>query len=598
MKLLFNPHGLSIKQSLVKNSPQIREILFDKKCETDGELLNWNVVKGNNNVLLFKGTIYRDHEKLDPADAFSCLFEINLNGEGIDRISGAFSALLVSDGGNELAVIRDRKGFLPVYYANFEDDWFVSDSSLELAESLPQRAINAESLRRYASLHYTAVWGRESFFCGVEPLAPGCILFIDKNGKRERNYWNWPEAGPLRYDLEGSIKKFYQLSRKATADILDGLNPTDTALALSGGMDSTSVLVFARELGYPLNCITASYKERRVDINEVEEARATAVHLGAQWNKIEITPADVIEKLSVAYEHHTVPIASSSIIAYEIMFSKAMELGYKNFILGGSADNLLNGNHADFLYNLIDLYLSGSNAFEEELESWIRLYATQEFPKSREIFFNFLKQTVPASADFINFRDRQIGDIFLKNSQSVTDSLSSGIFFRRTGTFLQTYRAFSHRYSAVAPMLDGMEALSKKLEISLLDPYLNPELEKFSETLAAKLKINKGINKYILRKMMEEKLPTCVVEKKTKIGFDLPFKHWMFEEPLSSFIHEILREGMNTELSEYIDFSNLHKNLVLGRYPISSMFVWQVINSTLWVKSMEKKRVRIVRETN
>ena len=69
-------------------------------------------------------------------------------------------------------------------------------------------------------------------------------------------------------------------------------------------------------------------------------------------------------------------------------------------------------------------------------------------------------------------------------------------------------------------------------------PFLNAELVKFVFSLPSTLKIHNGFTKYVLRKAMENNLPSATVWRTDKVGFEAPQKQWMTEPTLIDYTHE------------------------------------------------------------
>ena len=76
-------------------------------------------------------------------------------------------------------------------------------------------------------------------------------------------------------------------------------------------------------------------------------------------------------------------------------------------------------------------------------------------------------------------------------------------------------------------------------------PFLNHELVEFVFSLPSTLKMNMGWTKFLLRKVMEAKLPNEIVWRKEKIGFEPPQKNWMKEPALEEYIQEAKRKLVN-----------------------------------------------------
>ena len=69
-------------------------------------------------------------------------------------------------------------------------------------------------------------------------------------------------------------------------------------------------------------------------------------------------------------------------------------------------------------------------------------------------------------------------------------------------------------------------------------PFLNHELVEFLFSLPSKFKIRSGYTKWLLRKVMDNKLPSEITWRSDKIGFEPPQKKWMQHRAVQEMINE------------------------------------------------------------
>lgn len=146
--------------------------------------------------------------------------------------------------------------------------------------------------------------------------------------------------------------------------------------------------------------------------------------------------------------------------------------------------------------------------------------------------------------------------------------------FNKINNYLKTYNLYSHFYSAVRPMLDGFNSIERKYDINYLDPYLNVRLQKLCDSLSSDLKIKDGRNKYLLREIYKDKLPKKVINRESKIGFDVPFNIWMKNKNFINLTLSLLDEHIHSEIKEFFDFKLLKKDLDKKNFSeIEPMFI-------------------------
>jgi asparagine synthase (glutamine-hydrolysing) len=69
-------------------------------------------------------------------------------------------------------------------------------------------------------------------------------------------------------------------------------------------------------------------------------------------------------------------------------------------------------------------------------------------------------------------------------------------------------------------------------------PFLSHQLVEFLFTLPSTYKINEGWTKYIIRKSFSDLMPSEIVWRKDKIGYEPPQKKWMQNENVKELIFE------------------------------------------------------------
>jgi asparagine synthase (glutamine-hydrolysing) len=76
-------------------------------------------------------------------------------------------------------------------------------------------------------------------------------------------------------------------------------------------------------------------------------------------------------------------------------------------------------------------------------------------------------------------------------------------------------------------------------------PFLDHELATFVFSLPSQMKMQEGWTKFLLRKIMDNKLPDEITWRKEKIGFEPPQKKWMEDHHVQEYIQEAKRKLVN-----------------------------------------------------
>ena len=83
-------------------------------------------------------------------------------------------------------------------------------------------------------------------------------------------------------------------------------------------------------------------------------------------------------------------------------------------------------------------------------------------------------------------------------------------------------------------------------------PFLFHELVEFAFSLPASMKINEGFTKWILRKLMSDKLPGDIVWTKRKTGFEPPQREWMRHPKVQLYITDAKKKLVEEKILDKI----------------------------------------------
>ncbi|MFJ9870384.1 asparagine synthase (glutamine-hydrolyzing) [Streptomyces sp. NPDC101165] len=151
-----------------------------------------------------------------------------------EHLEGMFAFAVWDEREQRLLLVRDRLGVKPLHWAAVDGGLaFASEPKALFAHPEIRPRVDADGLREAYSLLFNTgptVWS------GVREVQPGGLLVLDRDGIRERRYWQL-EAAPHTDDLDTTVERIGGLVGAAARSQLESDVPLCSLL--SGGLDST-----------------------------------------------------------------------------------------------------------------------------------------------------------------------------------------------------------------------------------------------------------------------------------------------------------------------------------------------------------------------
>ncbi|MGW1376880.1 asparagine synthase (glutamine-hydrolyzing) [Streptomyces sp. NPDC002446] len=197
-------------------------------------------------VLSYSGEVYNHHELRAELRGRGHTFRTRSDTEVVlrayaewgeevaDHLQGMFAFAVWDERAQRLLLIRDRLGVKPLFWAAVDGGLaFASEPKALFAHPEIRPRVDADGLREAYSLLFNTgptVWS------GVREVAPGGLLVLDRDGIRERRYWQL-EAVAHQDDRDTTVERIRDLVDTAARSQLEADVPLCSLL--SGGLDST-----------------------------------------------------------------------------------------------------------------------------------------------------------------------------------------------------------------------------------------------------------------------------------------------------------------------------------------------------------------------
>lgn len=502
------------------------------------------------------------------------------------RLRGMFAVALWSKSRKRLVLARDRLGIKPLYFAQRNSDiFFGSEVKAILVHPEIERRLSMEGLDCYLSLNYVPCpW---TLVAGIEKLPPGHWLEWRDGTISTDAYWTLPFEAASRPSLEAAREELDSLLKQSVREHL--ISDVPLGVWLSGGIDSSTILHYAsRESISKLNTFSISFRGRSFD--ETAYIRQVVAQYGTRHEQLDLTPAtnlrDAIEEFAYYSDE---PTADAG--ALPVWFLAKLSKTRTTVALSGEGADELFGGYLTYPANR----LARRIRHLPRVAARLGLAAIRRWPVSDDkISFEYkAKRFLEGSmmtperahvywnGTFADAEKRALMKAPLPNSlDGILREIPAG-----TGGSddLDRYLWFDQKYFLPDDILTKVDRMSMAHSLEVRPPFLDHRIVEFAARVPASFKIRGSQQKFLLKELMKDKLPTPVLRRK-KTGFDIPAHEWL-RGPLRSLLVDTLMAGAadHAEIFRPAEIesclgSHLERRANLGYH------LWGLMILFLWMK--------------
>ncbi len=452
--------------------------------------------------------------------------------------------------------------------------------------------MNENYIKRFLGFHYRHVENnKDTIFQDIKKFPPSYFLkYFIHNKKLLKKKWY-----KIKINNEYNKLKENELSEKLISLISKSLKKRvdikNFFCSLSGGLDSSTIVSLLHlQSKKKIDAATISYQDQTYD--EVKDIRKFAKLHVENWNIVKLDNKDINEKILESCTRADKPLFTSTWFTDFFLKKEMSKRGYKFAISGLGGDQLHAGEYDYFHYHFADLVKNKSNNLKEEINEWIKYHNHKVHKKSYKKEINFLKKLM-----------------FSKNDQGIDHERNKKYFFSLKEKYQNKYQVYTEKnyntfmlnksYNEVYfEMLPGCLAHdfdnSNYFNIENIYPFLDEELFEFMFSINNNFKIQKGIQKVLLRKATKKFMLTETNRRVKKTGWNSPIHLWFSKKK-----ENILLDIINDKNSLIFDFLDLiqtkklfkeHNKIVRNNLNKENhmMFFWQLVSLELWLQGLKK----------
>jgi asparagine synthase (glutamine-hydrolysing) len=512
---------------------------------------------------------------------------IEMGEDVLKELNGMFAFAIWDVEKQKLFVARDRMGIKPFYYF-YENENFIFSSELRaiLSTGLVPKKLSKKGLHDY--LRYQTVHSPNTIVENIQLLPQGHCAWISDSNFEIKQYWNPEEISVNKDSKEETKERINQLfkdsvKRRLVADVPFGA-------FLSGGIDSSAVVAMMAQESSKVKSFSVTFEEE--EFSERKYAELIANKFDTDHQNIELRASDLKNQLpdilssmdhpsgdgpntyviSQAVKKAGVTMALSGLGGDELfcgydVFTRLPELDKKKWIM--SFPPLFRRWAAGALRGVKRSVAGDKMAELLSLDYW-------DFPEvyslTRKIYTESkLNDLVSGSLHENTLKNK------IKNSVGFeTKGFALPYLSKVSWSEMQSYMQ--------SVLLRDSDQMSMAHALEIRVPFLDHTLVEYAMSIPDHHKYP-SYPKQLLVESLGDLLPNEIVHRK-KMGFTLPWQHWMKNE-LKEFCEHHINSLSKREYFNETSLKSLWKDFLNGNPRVTWSRLWPLICLNHWLETNE-----------
>jgi asparagine synthase (glutamine-hydrolysing) len=509
----------------------------------NGEIYNYRELRAE---LVAKG-----HQFLGHSDTEVLLHLYRDSGtDMLERLNGMFAFAIWDARDRSLFVARDAFGVKPLYCAETPRSFAFASEIKALLELIPlDRELDHASLHRYLTFLWSP--GAGTPLKSVRKLGPGEALIV-RDGRilRQWKWYQFPAFRGVQADLDErtSVAQVTRDLRQAVHRQLVADVPVGAFL--SGGLDSSAVVAFAREATPDIRCFTIESTDSSGDgaTDDLPYARRVAAHLGVSLDVVHVDAERMANDVATMIAQLDEPLGDPAALNVLYISRLAREHNIKVLLSGAGGDDLFTGYrrhaamNAERYWGWLPVgarsWLRNATARLDQRTPFFRRAAkafdgAQLDPDARLInYFRWVNEADLSALYSPDFLDRAT---LADSAKPMTDYLAE---LPSSSPRLDRMLALDQRFFLIDHNFAYTDKMSMAASVEVRVPFLDPDLVETAARVPLSFKQRGRTGKWVLKRAMEPYLPSDVIHR-PKTGFGAPLRRWLRGE-LRPLLNDVL----------------------------------------------------------
>lgn len=465
----------------------------------------------------------------------------------LERLNGIFALAMWDARSGSLFVARDGTGVKPLYVSESGGAFaFASEIKALLCFPWVGRTLDVQALAHY--VRYLWCPAPRTPLLEVQKLEPGEALLVREGRivKRWRHY-SLPAPGG---DERPSVTEWTSEIRRALDVAVKRQMISDVPLGafLSGGLDSSAIVAFAREhTRDKLQCFTIEFDKNLAKkegfVSDLPYAQRVAKHLDVDLHVVR-ADSEMANGLAFMVQQLDEPLADFAALNVLNISRLARQHGIKVLLSGAGGDDLFTGYRRHRALGLDSVWDSFPVFIQKKLT-----HIGTKFPGRPPVMRRLAKLLTAAGmqgeqrlASYFDWASpTTVRNLFVPDlAREVVENplLAALKGMPETASPLQRMLLLEQRFFLADHNLNYTDKMSMAASVETRVPFLDPELMKLAARIPDRYRQRGRISKWILKKAMEGILPLDVIYR-PKMGFGVPLRAWL-HGPLQTMSHDLL----------------------------------------------------------
>lgn len=479
--------------------------------------------------------------KTSHSDTETLLNSYIMWGENFHKhLDGMWSFAIYDKKKNQLFLSRDRVGEKPLYYY-YKNKIFAFSSELNTLKNIENLDFEKNELNIQKYFHYGYYPGNKTKYKYIYKLEPGTNLIFDlKNCNLVKNkYWDFKIKESLSISFDESLDLLDELILNSVKKRM--LTDVKTGFFLSGGLDSTILATYISQIDKNFKAFTIGFEEKSYD--ESFKAKQLANFLNLNHTVLRLSNKNIIDNSKNILQLIDEPISDTSIVPTYFLCKESRK-HIKVAISGDGGDELFGGYDTFIAIKIISQIVDFiPKKYANYLEKFSNLLPTSHKNMSLDFKIKKFFKGISENKELINSSWMSPMDLNEKlslfNKKFKKEEIFSEVIDdwnndQKKSFFDKSLDYYSNFYlpGMVLPKVDRASMLNS-LEVRPI--FFDEKILDFALRLPSSFKMNYLNRKYILKKLLERKIPKRFIDK-TKKGFGSPISSYLKNLEIENYL--------------------------------------------------------------